>query len=332
MEQEGPRRTTICIPTFNQSKYVVQSVCSALSQTVSSDILVSNDGSSDDTAEVLAKAKFNSRVTLVNHSTNVGIGTHVNWLLRQPTTEFIARLDSDDRLCRTYIEELAALLDAHPQAGYAHCSVQEIDDQGREGKIRRLARRGEYEDADSSLMNMVRGYKIAANILLFRRKALEDACFGSSTINFAEDYDLCVKIADAGWGNVYCDRVLAFYRVWSNSNRQSVARKMSEIEGLHHIFSTSLQDAFHKRGFSSGVLTRRRIELALQHSSYLDSGAITNSEWSLLHTELVKLAGSRWSEVLFARNGFSRMIRRGYLNVHDVKTRLKKVLKRSMLG
>jgi glycosyltransferase involved in cell wall biosynthesis len=332
MKQEGPRRTTICIPTFNQSKYVVQSVDSALSQSVSSDVLVSNDGSSDGTAEVLAKAEFNGRVMLVNHRTNVGIGIHVNWLLQQPATEFIARLDSDDRLCPTYIEELSALLDAHPQAGYAHCSVQEIDDEGREGKVRRLARRGEYEDADSSLMSMVRGYKIAANILLFRRKALEDACFGSPTINFAEDYDLCVRIADAGWGNVYCERVLAFYRVWSNSNRQSVARKMSEIEGLHHIFSTSLKDAFHKRGFSSGILARRRLELALQHSSYLDNGTITNGEWILLHAELIKLAGVRWSKMLFARNGFSAMIRRSYLKVHDVRNQLKRVIKRRMLG
>jgi cellulose synthase/poly-beta-1,6-N-acetylglucosamine synthase-like glycosyltransferase len=252
--------------------------------------------------------------------------------LQQPKTEFIARLDSDDRLCPTYIEELLALLDAYPQAGYAHCSVQEIDDEGREGNIRRLARKSEYEDADSSLRSMVRGYKIAANILLFRRKALEDACFGSSAINFAEDYDLCIRIADAGWGNVYCDRVLASYRVWSNSNRRSVARKVSEIQGLHHIFSTSLRDAFHKRGFSSGVLARRRLELALQHSSYLDSETITNSERSLLCAELARLAGFRWSRMLFAQNGLSVTIRRSYLKVHDGKTRLKRAIKNRMLG
>lgn len=330
MKQEEFRRTTICIPTFNQSKYVVQSIRSALAQSIPSDILVSNDGSSDNTAEVIANAGFDGRITVINHSANVGIGMHVNWLLEQPKTEFVARLDSDDRLYPTYIEELLALLDAYPQAGYAHCSVQEIDDEGREGKTRCLARKSGYEDADSSLRSMVRGYKVAANILLFRRSALQDAGFGSSTINFAEDYDLCIRIADAGWGNIYSDRLLASYRVWSNSNRQSVVRKMSEIQGLRHIFSSSLEAAFRRRGFNLGVLARRRIQLALEHSGYLDRDTISDQEWDLLRTELVKLAGSEWSTMLFARRGFGATTRHVYLKVRAVRNWLKRTIKQQI--
>lgn len=309
MSQAQGKRTTICIPTFNQSQYVLQAVSSALAQTSPIEIYISNDGSTDDTAAVLATVDLNESVKIANHVINRGIGQNVRWLLKQPTTELIARLDSDDKLNPDYVDELSKLLDAHPKAGYAHCAVEEIDDAGRPGRIRRLARKTGYEDAESSLHNMVLGYKVAANIILFRREALVGAGFGAETLNFAEDYDLCVRIADAGWGNVYSDQVHASYRVWGAPNRQSVFRKISEIQGLCHVYSVSLEGAFLKRDWSVRALTWRRIELALAHSAYFDKGTLSDSHWKSLQMELVKLTGLAWTSALFVREGWGSWIR-----------------------
>jgi glycosyltransferase involved in cell wall biosynthesis len=321
-------QTTICVPTFNQSQYVVESVLSALAQTSPVEVFVSNDGSTDDTALVLKQAHFNGPLRIVNHTANLGIGRHVNWVLQQPTTKLIARLDSDDSLHSSYIQVLSDLLKTYPQAGYAHCAIQEMDEDGRPGRIRTLARKSGYENPESSLKNMVRGYKVAANIILFRREALADAGFGDATLNFAEDYDLCIRIADAGWGNAYTDQVLASYRVWGTPTRQSVSRKLSEIQGLHQIYSSSLKDAFLKRGWNTGVLRRRRLELALGHSAYLDTGVIDDGEWKLLQSKLTELSGIQWTAMLFERRGFGKVVRLSLTAILGLETSLRSLAKK----
>jgi glycosyltransferase involved in cell wall biosynthesis len=332
MSEVQGKRTTVCIPTFNQSQYVLQAISSALAQTSPVEVYVSNDGSTDNTAAVLAAIDVNGSVRIVNHSINRGIGRNVKWLLQQPTTELIARLDSDDSLKPSYVDALSKLLDAHPRAGYAHCAVEEIDDEGRAGRIRRLARKTGYEDAESSLHKMVLGYKVSANIILFRREALVSAGFGADTLNFAEDYDLCVRIADAGWGNVYSDEVHASYRVWGAPSRQSVLRKISEIQGLCHVYSVSLEQAFLKRDWSVRTLTWRRIELALVHSTYFDKGALSDSHWKALQLELVKLTGLAWTTELFERTGWGSWIRHAFVRLLQFKGFLTRWAKENIRG
>jgi glycosyltransferase involved in cell wall biosynthesis len=300
---------TVCIPTYNQSRYVLAAISSAVKQTVPVKVLVSNDGSTDDTALVLANAGLGENVKVVNHQQNVGIGKHVNWTLKQPETDLIVRLDSDDILYPAYVAELTALMDTWPKAGYAHCTIQEIDEEGNSRKIRRLARSSGYEDAESSLRAMVHGYRVAANIILFRREALLSAGFGNPQLNFAEDYDLCVRIADAGWGNVYTDQVLAGYRVWRTPNRQSVARKTSEIAGLQSVFCETLRGAYSKRNWSLAPLNRRRLELALAHSQYLDEAKVDPDDWLTLQQDLTNLAGVSWVKILFSDKSASMYMR-----------------------
>ena len=330
MSQAQGKRTTICIPTYNQSQYVLEAISSALAQTSPVEVYVSNDGSTDDTAAVLAAGDLNESVKIINHSVNRGIGQNVKWLLQQPTTELIARLDSDDRLNSSYVDALSKLLDRYPKAGYAHCAVEEIDDAGRPGRIRRLARKSGYEDAESSLRNMVLGYKVAANIILFRREALVSADFGAETLNFAEDYDLCVRIANAGWGNVYSEQVHASYRVWGAPSRQSVLRKISEIQGLCQVYSVSLEQAFLKRDWSVRALKWRRVELALAHSAYFDNGTLSDSHWKSLQKELVKLTGLPRTTALFERKGWGSWVRHALVRLLHFKALLTRGAKRAL--
>jgi glycosyltransferase involved in cell wall biosynthesis len=317
-EEQSPR-VTVCIPTYNQSGYVVDSITSASRQSAPVKVFVSNDGSTDATASVLEKASFDENVTVVNREHNVGIGRHVNWILRQPTTEFIARVDSDDLLFPRYVEELVGLLDQWPQAGYAHCAVQEIDEKGRHRRTRSLARSKQFEDSDSSLRAMVKGYKVAANIILFRREALSSVDFGSADLNFAEDYDLCVRIAAAGWGNVYTNHILAAYRVWRAPARQSLERKMNEVNGLCVVFSENLLNAYRKRNWDISSLNRRRFELALGHSRYLDEVSLDKQQWLSLSTALMKLAGGGVFSIFLKETATSRYLRQSFTSLQDIK-------------
>src|SRR5690606_23416431 len=131
---------------------------------------------------------------------------------------YVVRLDSDDLLRPDYCVKLSALLEENPTAAVAHAAVEEIDEFGRHRRIRRLHRATGFQSGEDALRDGIFGYRVAANICMFRRSALEKTgILYRPKLKFCEDWDLFLRLADAGWGNVYCNEVLASYRVWTDA-------------------------------------------------------------------------------------------------------------------
>ncbi len=93
-DRTGPLRVSAVIPTYNRGALVVRAVESALAQTHRLDeIIVVDDGSSDDTVERLAP--YSDRVNLVRQA-NAGGAAARNRGVREARNPWIAFLDSDD--------------------------------------------------------------------------------------------------------------------------------------------------------------------------------------------------------------------------------------------
>jgi hypothetical protein len=324
---------TVCIPTHNQSRYLREAVRSVAEQTAPVRLLVSNDASPDDTAEVIAELQRQYRFQAVNHPVNMGISTNLQWMLRQPQTRFIMRLDSDDLIYPEYIRELTELLEEYPQAGYAHCAVDEIDAEGRRAGGRQLARLQAYQDAEEGLRRSVKGYQVTANVLVFRREALKSVDFGggSAELNFVEDYDLSVRLADAGWGNAYSGRTLAAYRMWSGLSRPVARRKLTEVRGVEKIFTGSLQAAFARRGWPPEPLNRRRVELALANSEVLDRAVFEPGQREEMEEALLRLGGHASLKRVFAAGAAGYLMRRTYFLAGEARRAVKRGIKRILL-
>jgi glycosyltransferase involved in cell wall biosynthesis len=326
-------RCTVCIPTYNQSKYLRIAVESVAGQTAPVRLIVSNDASTDDTADVMAELQRRYSFTAVNHEKNRGISAHLQWLLRQPETPLIMRLDSDDFLHSEYIEELQSLMERYPKAGYAHCAIMDVDAEGRTIAERRLARMREYEDSEHVMRRLVNGYQVTANVIMFRRDALVSVDFGggSEKLNFVEDYDLSVRLADVGWGNVYSGKILASYRMWSGASRPAVGRKIAEVRGLTQIFTGSLRQAYVRRGWSMRVLKRRRVQLALHNSDVLERAVFAPGEREQLTHALGELGGTRAVAMLMGDSMVPRTIRRSVCATIEARIGIKRWIKRILL-
>lgn len=273
----------ICIPTFNQAAYLGQAVTSGLGQkNVDCEIWVGDDASTDETPRVAGRFAAEPRVHYHRQTRNLGIAGNNNSLLRRPQTEFIVRLDSDDVLGPDYAAALVAELKRFPCAGYAHAAVREIDRVGTVTRERTLARKPGFETHEDSLRAMTVGYRVAANICMFRRRALLDVGFYRPDLNFAEDWDMAVRLADAGWGNVYCGRVLADYRVWSDAKNLRARRKLAEIDGCRRVFTDSIEPAYRRRKWPVGPLNRRRQTLAAQHALGVSAAVFDATEKAAL--------------------------------------------------
>ncbi|MFQ4145150.1 glycosyltransferase family 2 protein [Chlorogloeopsis sp. ULAP02] len=267
--QELPK-VAICIPTYNQAQYLTESVRSACQQTYPNvEVWVSDDGSTDNTPEVMAQlCQQYPQIHYYRQPKNVGIAANNTWLLSQPQTEFIVRLDSDDLLLPSYVETLVPLMQKNPQAGYAHVAIQQINEKGENLSVGRVARKEEFQDADVALQASVTGYRVAANICMFRSTVLKELNYYDKRPEFVEDYDLAVRIPASGYGNVYVDKILACYRVWTDAKKVRPKRKHLQLKGYIRIFEESLLPAFVNRGWDTKVLKRQRRKFAILHSAY----------------------------------------------------------------
>jgi len=301
-------KISVCIPTFNQSDYIEKSIRSALKQTVRPfEIIVSNDASTDSTVEVLDVLQREVGILRVIHQPfNLGISKNTNACLRMATGDYIVRLDSDDMLLPDYIEILSNLLIEYPDAGYAHAAVEEIDKSGRLLNQRKLFRKAVFQNGDEALKAALKGYRVAANIIMFRRNALETVNYITCKENFAEDYFLSVNIAAAGFGNVYSNNILSNYRVWEDVGKVRQKRKLSEIKGLNSVFKDALKPAFVARNWDLKSLNNSMASFANIQAACLGWDIYSDGDKIEIENAILELSGSKKTKILIwvFKNGF----------------------------
>jgi GT2 family glycosyltransferase len=105
----------VLIATHNYGRFITEAVESALSQAdVAVEVVVVDDGSTDDTHERLAT--FGDRIRYI-YQENGGFATARNTGLRAARGEFIAFLDSDDVWLPFKLKLQLAYLQTHPEVG-----------------------------------------------------------------------------------------------------------------------------------------------------------------------------------------------------------------------
>lgn len=106
---------TAIIPAYNSAQYVADAIESALAQTARpSQIIVVNDGSTDNTDAVLAP--YENRITTIRQK-NQGLPAARNTGLRAATGDCIAFLDADDCWHPRKIELQMEILNRRPDIG-----------------------------------------------------------------------------------------------------------------------------------------------------------------------------------------------------------------------
>ncbi|MCP5131833.1 MAG: glycosyltransferase family 2 protein [Pseudomonadales bacterium] len=104
---------SVIIPTYNCAHYLGDAIESAFSQDYPRlEIIVVDDGSTDDTATLLATFGERLRKT---HQSNGGIGSARNTGLTLASGEFIAYLDADDLYVPGKLTRQMACFDADPE-------------------------------------------------------------------------------------------------------------------------------------------------------------------------------------------------------------------------
>ncbi|MCY0937033.1 glycosyltransferase [Streptomyces sp. H34-S4] len=115
---------SVVIPCYKYGHFLADCVQSVLDEQKGVDVrvLIIDDASPDDSAEVArALAAADPRIEVRVHERNQGhIATYNEGLLEWADGDYVALLSADDRLVPGALVRAAALLDAHPEAGFAY--------------------------------------------------------------------------------------------------------------------------------------------------------------------------------------------------------------------
>lgn len=195
--------TTVVIPTYQHGAFVADAIESALAQTAQVEVVVVDDGSTDNTKEVLSK--FGDRVEwiTIDHS---GLPTARNIAIDAARGEFLMFLDADDVIAPTKVEKQLRAMTA--DVGWVLCDVM-IQDVN--GKAQLASER--YDYAGKRIGEWVQPLLGVANFIpvhspLVRRSVVGDIRFEEKT---PEDWHFWYAIAGVAKCR-YIPDILATYK------------------------------------------------------------------------------------------------------------------------
>jgi glycosyltransferase involved in cell wall biosynthesis len=115
-----PPTISVVIPTYNATATVLETIASVQAQTHRDlEILVINDGSTDDLLACLAPTITDSRVQIHSYP-NGGLPVARNRGIERATGEYIAFIDADDLWTPDKLERQLQALEANSRAGLAY--------------------------------------------------------------------------------------------------------------------------------------------------------------------------------------------------------------------
>jgi GT2 family glycosyltransferase len=144
---ENQSLVSVVIPTFNRAQMVCRAIDSVLGQTHRAlEILVIDDGSTDNTAEDIARRYGTEERVNYVYQSNAGVSAARNHALRLARGAFIGFLDSDDTWKTWKIQLQLLCLRIAPTAGMIWTDMEAIDSAGRVMHARYLRKMyGAYE-------------------------------------------------------------------------------------------------------------------------------------------------------------------------------------------
>jgi len=196
---------SVIVPTYNYAHFIGEMIGSLLAQTYARwECVVVDDGSTDDTREVVARyAAEDPRIRYVRQE-NAGQPAALNTGLRNFAGDYLQILDADDLIEARKLEAQVACLESRPEVDIVYGGVRFFSADGAAG-----GEQSEWVDdklrlpegslaGREALRHLLRANVLTVNSALLRRRVVEEVGLFDDTLSPIQDWDYWLRCALAG--------------------------------------------------------------------------------------------------------------------------------------
>jgi glycosyltransferase involved in cell wall biosynthesis len=206
---------TVLIPTFNYAHYVRHSVESVARQSFGGfEIIVIDDGSSDQTQDVIASIEC-ANLRYVRHEANRGLAAARNTGLALARGRYVALLDADDEMKRDNLARKVQVLEELGDVALVHGAVEPMDGAGRPLAYTKRKNNGEIR-VQKLFPEVLHGDPINGSSVIAKKEAIEDVGGFDASLEYGENWDLWIRLSRR-FRFAYLPEPLVRYRIHPTS-------------------------------------------------------------------------------------------------------------------
>ncbi len=246
MRQQG--LVSVVTATYNMENYIAETLDSILAQDYPHiESIVIDDGSTDNTAEILARYASDPRVRVV-HQRNAGQTVAKNRGIAEARGEFVAFCDADDTWQpRKLSRQIPRFAD--PKVAVVFSDITCIDGQGRDLGYKTMPKVGGHITGPLLIDNFVH-----FPTTVVRAEVLKEMNGFDENLTMSIDYDLWLRIS-LKYEFAFVDEKLANYRIWAGQMSKKEGERLDNYFRLLERFLAA----------HPGAISRREADLAWAH-------------------------------------------------------------------
>lgn len=271
---------SVVIPTYNRASLIPSSIESVLGQTYKRiELIVVDDGSTDDTQAVLAG--YGDKIKVICQQ-NAGPAIARNRGIAAATGDIIAFLDSDDQWLPTKLErQVESLRAAGPEVTCSLCNCTVYYANGT--KTSTFAIADTIPECDTGIwLNpvevLLNRFVMFNQAVAIRREVLERVGYFDESLRFGEDYDLPFRLAMEGPWTIIRDELVAYHEAspgsWAKAALREEIRLRKDLVRIRERMSMLIEEdsklidlrpkarrelAREQRELSIALLSRKKI-------------------------------------------------------------------------
>jgi glycosyltransferase involved in cell wall biosynthesis len=234
---------SVVIPAYNAARYLGEAVESVLAQTFEDlEVIVVDDGSTDDTADVAGG--FASRVRCVQQP-NSGVSAARNRGIAESDSRYVSFLDADDTWLPEKVGRQVEALGGSPDCRFAYTAFFITDSTLEPLEVRHGSLVGTLLET-----LLLHGNVVGASTPLCERELFAEAGDFDPALSQCADWDMWIRVARLT-PFVYLDDALVNYR--QHGTNMSNDPRLLEEDSLR-----VLESAFDSEGIGAELAARRR--------------------------------------------------------------------------
>lgn len=219
-------KITIVTPSFNQGRYIEETIRSVLLQNYPNlEYILIDGGSSDETVEIIKK--YARWIDYWVSEKDEGQSHAINKGFKRATGEIISWLNSDDQLAKGSLFAIANAFLKNPQYSFIYGQCIEFDENHIHPFI--------HFPIDKLPLRYYYEFPYGQPSCFYKRECLEEVGYIDERFNYTMDYDLFMRIA-LKYKMLQIDDILSIFR-YHNENKTVKLADIAVVEQITVIYN-----------------------------------------------------------------------------------------------